>query len=121
MCAQARWLSLEIARIRFSSLVHNESFGRSALFIGGFAFMRFKLGIRAVAWSAFSFTAVALAALCAGCDSGGGGAAPGSPEAKQGAQAKDENIKKLEEAGNAAAKKGGATVKFGGKPGAGGN
>ena len=107
---------------RFPSLLVDESFGRSGLFIGGFAFMRFKLGIPAVAWSAFSFAAVALAALIAGCDSGGGGPAPGSPEAKLAAQSRDENLKKLEDAGSAAGKKAGATVKFGGKPGAvGGN
>jgi hypothetical protein len=94
--------------------------GRSALFTGGFAFMRFKSGISAVAWSAFSFTAVALATLCAGCDSG---TTPATPEAKQAAEAQKEQMTKIEEQNNAAAsKKGGAVGKIGRKPGAvGGN
>ncbi len=81
--------------------------------------MRFKFGIRAVAWSAVSFPALVLVALCAGCDSGGGGAA--SPEEKQTVQAQQDTAKKIvDETNAAAAKKGGGQVKFGGKPGAAG-
>ncbi len=83
--------------------------------------MRSKSGIRVVAWSAVSFPALglALALLCAGCDSGG---SP-SPEAQKAAELQKESAKKiLDETNAAAAKKGGDRFKFGGKPGAtGGN
>ncbi len=84
--------------------------------------MRLKLRFPNVAWSAFSFTAVALAALSPGCDSGGGGAAP-SPEAKQASEAQKDTLQKnVEEINAATSKKGGAKVQFHAKPGAvGGN
>ncbi len=80
--------------------------------------MHSKFGIRVLAWSAVSFPALVAAALCAGCDSGEGGGA--SPEDKQAVQSQQENAKKIADDASAAAKKTGATVKFGGKPGAAG-
>jgi hypothetical protein len=82
--------------------------------------MRFKLGAAVVSWPAFSLTAVAFVALCAGCESGGGSS---GPEGKQAAEAQKEALqKKVEDLSAANARKGGATVKFHAKPGAvGGN
>ncbi len=78
--------------------------------------MRMKLGIPSVACATMTFTALAMAALSAGCDTGGGS---GTADQKQSVQASQENTKKILEETNAAiSKKGGAKVNIGGKPGA---
>lgn len=81
--------------------------------------MRFNIRVSYVTWLASTFATAALAAVVAGCETGGGP----SPEVAQASKTQQEaNAKKIEEEANAAAKKTGATVKFHRKPGAvGGN
>jgi len=84
-------------------------------------FMRSNFRISRAAWLSFSLPALALAALIAGCESGGGVGSADSPEAKQGAKIQNENIDKIEQGAVGAGKKGGAnapTAKFHRKPGA---